>query len=57
MFSDELESGLRTELRLRLAADFTGWEMDNAKFEAAFERLVKVLRAGERREAPPLAQH
>ena len=41
-------------LRERVTADFTGWENDNAKFEAAFETLVRILqvdRSG--RKAPP----
>lgn len=41
------------QLRKRLAADFTGWETDNAKFEDQFERVVKALQTeGAREEAP-----
>ncbi len=38
-------------LQARLATSFTGWEHDNAKFEAQFKRVVQALRT-ERKEPP-----
>ena len=38
------EDGLAADLRSRLAADFTGWQQDGAKFEEQFERVVRPLR-------------
>ena len=53
MFSDAWTSGKRQQIKERLAADFTGWESDNNKFEAQFERVVKALQTESAREEAP----
>ena len=54
MFSGKWKSGKERQVKTRLAADFTGWETDNDKFEQQFERVVKALRTDEvaREKAP-----
>jgi len=56
MFSDEWTSGKQQQIKERLAADFTGWENDNAKFEEQFERLVKALQTEGAREEVPVSR-
>jgi len=54
IFSEDWQSGKKRQIKSRLAAEYTGWGRDNAKFEEQFERLVKALRAdSEAREVPP----
>ncbi|MBZ0315492.1 MAG: toll/interleukin-1 receptor domain-containing protein [Anaerolineae bacterium] len=53
LFSDEFTSGKKRQLQSRLAADFKGWEHDNAIFEREIERVIKALRTDAGKEPPP----
>ena len=44
---DGWEGGKAPLVRERVAADFKGWQLDNAKYEEQFERVVKALRTGD----------
>jgi TIR domain-containing protein/pentapeptide repeat protein len=47
-------SGKAEEVKSRLAADFTGWKRSHARFERAFESVIRALPSDEgAREVPP----
>ena len=44
----------KRQILSRLAANFVGWELDSAKFDEAFDVLVRALRpAAHEAESPP----
>ncbi|MEO1287747.1 MAG: toll/interleukin-1 receptor domain-containing protein [Chloroflexota bacterium] len=53
LFSDDFKSGKKRQLHSRLAADFTGWETDNAIFEEKIELVIRALQTSDAKEPPP----
>ena len=43
LLNDEWQSSKKRQILSRLAADFTGWESDDAKYKAEFDRVIKAL--------------
>jgi hypothetical protein len=54
MFTTQWDLGvLANEIRSRVAADFRGWENDDAKFNDQVHRVIKALRAALEPPPPP----
>lgn len=50
---DGWDNPYKTHLTERLAADFRGWESDNATFEAQFEKVVRAMMTEGGKSPPP----
>jgi hypothetical protein len=54
LFDGGCTAATATQIKTRMAADFTRWEQDNSKFEQEFGKLLKALRSDDGgREKPP----
>ncbi|MBZ0284330.1 MAG: toll/interleukin-1 receptor domain-containing protein [Anaerolineae bacterium] len=53
LFSHEYDAPKAQQIRSRIAADFKGWERDNAIFEREVERVIKALRTDGGKEPLP----
>lgn len=49
----DFASGKKRAIQSRIAANFQGWESDNALFEREMEKVIKALRTDAGRESPP----
>lgn len=56
LFSDEYQSGKKSEIKSRVAPNFVGWK-NQALFDRELEKVIRALRTDEAaREKPPLAK-
>lgn len=54
LFSDDYQSGKKSEIKSRVAANFIGWEKDHSLFDRELEKVIRALRTDDcGREKPP----
>ena len=54
LFSADYQSGKKAEITSRVAANFVGWEKDQALLDRELEKVIRALRTDEGgREKPP----
>lgn len=53
LFQEECVTPKKQQILTRLAANFTGWETSNQKFEDQFDLVIKALQTSYAREIPP----
>jgi len=57
LFSADYQSAKKAEITSRVAANFVGWEKDQALFGRELEKVIRALQTGEGgREKPPPAK-
>ena len=57
LFSADYQSAKKAEITSRVAANFVGWEKDQALFGRELEKVIRALQTGEGgREKPPPAR-
>jgi hypothetical protein len=57
LFSDDYQSGKKSEIKSRVAANFVGWEKDHALFDRELEKVIRALRTDDAgREKPPASR-
>jgi hypothetical protein len=56
LLQDEFSSGKKRQIQSRLAANFKGWEHNNALFEEQIDRVIEALRTDDGKEPPPVSR-
>ena len=57
LFSEEYQSGKKSEINGRMAGNFAGWERDDVLFERELRKVVRALKTNDTgREKPPASK-